>query len=271
MKILVTGATSLIGKEVISLLLEGGHEIRTLTRQKNIPAILGKTDVWTNDLADLPIEIASGMDAVIHIAAATPDANSTAEDYRKTNIDGTKKLLLICKHNKVKRFIYISSVVVLFEEYNDNYTLSKKAAEAMIIESNLNWTILRPSEILGSDKSWNKFLSLLKMKKIVFIPGNGKALVKLRSAKGNYLLAAGQNRGPLKIFELKRHVKFIPLHPEDISAEIKYNNGKIQKREFYYGSSFLSQSGRFLNVDTAIKAIKITNNKGEARQLNTIK
>ena len=104
----------------------------------------------------------------------------------------------------------------------------------------------------------------------IFIPGNGKALVKLRSAKGNYLLAAGQNRGPLKIFELKRHVKFIPLHPDDISAEIKYNNGKIQKREFYYGSSFLSQSGRFLNVDPAIKAIKITNNKGEARQVNTV-
>ncbi len=103
----------------------------------------------------------------------------------------------------------------------------------------------------------------------IFIPGNGKALVKLRSAKGNYLLAAGQNRGPLKIFELKRPVKFIALKPDDISAEIKYKNGKIQKREFYFGSSFLSQSGRFINVDTAIKALKITNSKGEERQVNT--
>jgi len=102
----------------------------------------------------------------------------------------------------------------------------------------------------------------------IFIPGNGKALVKLRSAKGNYLLAAGQNRGSLKIFELKRPVKFITLQPNDISAEIKYNDGKIQKREFNYGSSFLSQSGRFVNVDPSIKAIKITNNKGEVRQVN---
>jgi hypothetical protein len=44
----------------------------------------------------------------------------------------------------------------------------------------------------------------------IFIPGNGKALIKLRGRNDSYLLAASQNRGPLKIFELKnntRHVK----------------------------------------------------------------
>ena len=105
----------------------------------------------------------------------------------------------------------------------------------------------------------------------IFIPGNGKALVNIRSANGHYLLAAGQNRGPLKIFELKRHVNFIALLPDDISAEIKYTDGRVQKKEFYFGSSFLSQSGRFLNLDTAvITSIKITNIKGQARQVNSI-
>ncbi len=82
----------------------------------------------------------------------------------------------------------------------------------------------------------------------IYIPGNGKALVALRSSKGKYLLAASQNRGLLKIFELKRNDKMVPLEPLDESAIITYKNGKKQQRWIGYGSSFLSQSGRFLSV-----------------------
>jgi nucleoside-diphosphate-sugar epimerase len=176
MKILVTGATSLIGKEVISLLLKDGHEIRTLTRQLSLPAILNKTEVWTYDLTDTPKEIAEGIDTVIHIAAATIGANSNAEDYQKTNIEGTKQLLAICEKQKVRRFIFISSIVVLFDEYTDDYTRSKREAEVMISRSSLNWTILRPAEIIGTDKSWDRFLQILRKKKIVLVPGNGSQL-----------------------------------------------------------------------------------------------
>lgn len=37
----------------------------------------------------------------------------------------------------------------------------------------------------------------------IYIPGNGKALVTLRGNKENYLVAASQNKGALKLFELK--------------------------------------------------------------------
>jgi hypothetical protein len=37
----------------------------------------------------------------------------------------------------------------------------------------------------------------------LFIPGNGKALVKLKNGRGQTLLAASQNRGPLKLFLLR--------------------------------------------------------------------
>lgn len=176
MKILVTGATSLIGKELITLLLKDGHEIRTLTRQHSLPPIFKKTDVWNYDLSDAPKEIASGIDTVIHIAAAIPGANSSAEAYQKTNIEGTKKLLAICKEKEVSRFIFISSIVVLYDEYKDDYTRSKREAEELISRSNLNWTILRPAEIIGADKSWDRFLQLLRKKKIVLVPGNGSQL-----------------------------------------------------------------------------------------------
>jgi hypothetical protein len=102
----------------------------------------------------------------------------------------------------------------------------------------------------------------------IYIPGNGKALVKLRSKGGSCLLAASQNRGPLKIFKLKRDVHFIQLQPNDVSATIQYKNGKTQKQECYYGSSFLSQSARFINADSNMNAVTITDANGNQRKIN---
>jgi len=102
----------------------------------------------------------------------------------------------------------------------------------------------------------------------IYIPGNGKALVKLIGAKGNYLLAASQNRGPLKIFEQKKPVRTVKLQPSDMYAVIKYKDGRITKQEFYYGESFLSQSGRFITIDESIASVTVTDNYGHVRTLS---
>jgi hypothetical protein len=101
----------------------------------------------------------------------------------------------------------------------------------------------------------------------IYIPGNGKALVTLKSSKGKYLIAASQNKGPLKVFELKRKDKLILVDPFDESAIISYKNGKKQKREICYGSSFLSQSGRFLAIDPNVVSVDIKDNKGKIRHI----
>ena len=102
----------------------------------------------------------------------------------------------------------------------------------------------------------------------IFIPGNGKAMVKFRSKGDKYLLGAGQNRGPLKIFELKKNSRQVPLLTGEISAEILFMNGKKQKQEFNYGSSFLSQSARFLLAGNTVKTIIITDYLGKIRTLS---
>jgi hypothetical protein len=102
----------------------------------------------------------------------------------------------------------------------------------------------------------------------IFIPGNGKALVKLRSAKGHCLLAAAQNRGRLKILELKKDLRLLPLQPGDAGALIRFRDGRIQKREIGYGSSFLSASGRFLNLGDGIQSVEIIDNKSNKREIH---
>ena len=101
----------------------------------------------------------------------------------------------------------------------------------------------------------------------IYIPGNGKALVKLQSAKEGYLVAASQNQGPLKLFELKNRRQGLKINPDEVSAIIFFKNGKIQKEEFYYGSSFLSQSARFLSINENIAAVHITDKNGKIRKL----
>ena len=102
----------------------------------------------------------------------------------------------------------------------------------------------------------------------IFIPGNGKALVKLRGKDGKYLLAAAQNRGPLKVFELKKNTTNIPLLANDVSAEISFSNGKKQRQEFQYGFSFLSQSARFLTIDKNVTSVIISDSWGKTRKVN---
>ena len=111
----------------------------------------------------------------------------------------------------------------------------------------------------GNGKGGFTPLSLLQSG--IFIPGNGKSLVQLKSASGDYLLAAAQNRGPLKIFTLNKHVKFLPVTQRDVRAVVKYKNGNTQVREINYGSSFLSQSGRFIMLDSTISSVEITEGK----------
>lgn len=101
----------------------------------------------------------------------------------------------------------------------------------------------------------------------IYIPGNGKALVKLQSGNGNYLVAASQYKEALKVFELKRKVNTIKVMPNDVFAIIKLANGTTEKKEFYYGTSFLSQSSRFFVVPVNAKSCLITDVNGKIREV----
>jgi hypothetical protein len=117
----------------------------------------------------------------------------------------------------------------------------------------------------GDGKGGFKPLSILQSG--IYIPGNGKALVKLRNGKGQVLVAASQNKDYLKIFKQSGSAKTIGVKPDDSYAIINYRNGRSTRQEFYYGSSFLSQSARFITTNDDIKNIDIVNRAGKKRNL----
>ena len=115
----------------------------------------------------------------------------------------------------------------------------------------------------GDGKGNFKPLSILQSG--IYIPGNGKALVKLRDAKGHVFLAASQNKDSLKVFKLNIEAKTIAVKPLDAYAIIKYKNGKTEKQEFYYGSSFLSQSARFIKLEDDMTSVVVYDENGASR------
>ncbi|MFZ9661263.1 MAG: FG-GAP-like repeat-containing protein, partial [Chitinophagaceae bacterium] len=117
--------------------------------------------------------------------------------------------------------------------------------------------------MLGDGKGHFKSLKIIESG--LFIPGNGKALVRLTDSNGSSYVAGSQNRGALKIFKLKKNKKIIKLNPDDESVELQFKNGKKQMQENYYGHSYLSQSSRFITIDSTVNSIRIRNAIGTKR------
>lgn len=109
------------------------------------------------------------------------------------------------------------------------------------------------------------FTPLSISKSGIYLPGDGKALVKFRGVANNYLLAASEHTGPLRVFQLNTKASLLKISDTDQSAIITYKNGSISKQEFYFGSSFLSQSSRFILINDKIAQVSIKDNAGKTR------
>lgn len=88
----------------------------------------------------------------------------------------------------------------------------------------------------------------------IFLPGDAKALAKLTTTGNNFLLAASENRGAVKVFRNRAPAAGIMrLTNNDRYALITLSNGQTRREELYYGCSFLSQSARFISTNPHIK------------------
>jgi len=151
MNILVTGANGFIGKNLVSKLLAEKHNVRVFLRHK--------TDLWDKGPVEKIIgnfeskiylvKATKGISIVYHLAAIRDKWGTPWQSYYKVNIEYTKNLLQACKKNKVKQFIYCSSISVITPPFDKKfYAKSKLLAEKQVRtfceKNNINYTIIRP-------------------------------------------------------------------------------------------------------------------------------
>jgi len=190
-------------------------------------------------------------------------ANNFASSFIKNNGNGTFTMEPL---PDVAQYSAINGMVTDDFDGDGNLDICMSTNDYGTVPSFGRYDALNGLILKGDGKG--KFTPLNILQSGIFIPDNGKALVKLRSSDGKYLIVASQNKGPLKVFELNKSCRFLPLNADDVSALITYKDGRHQRRETGYGNSFLSQSGRFITVDSMMSSIEITNSRGITRKVS---
>lgn len=182
-QVLVTGADGFVGTALCKRLAEAGRGVHRAVRQARaggrpyaestfaISEISASTD-WRGALA--------GVQCVVHLAARTHVLRETAVDplaeYRRVNVEGTRRLAEQAADAGVRRLVFVSSVKVHGETTvkpfteddaprpEDAYGVSKWEAERVLhriaAETGIEVAILRPPLVYGPGVKGN-FLRLL--------------------------------------------------------------------------------------------------------------
>ncbi len=159
-RVLVTGATGFLGGALTRRLSSSGVSVRVLVRRPDDTLReLSGVELVLGDLTDAHSldQIAAGCDVVFHCAAAL---GGPANYQHQVNVVGTRNLLNVC--DGVCRVVHVSSIAVygyrqrsdVTEETPhdpgaDPYNISKSRGEAVVRESAIPYSIIRPGMIYG--------------------------------------------------------------------------------------------------------------------------
>ena len=165
MKVLLTGATGLLGGALLGLLLAEGHEVRCLVREESprasrLSAL--RIELARGDAGDARalLRALSGMDALLHVAGIAY-APPVLEASRRAE---TGRLVVVGSTSAHSAYPHRSS--------------SKLRMEELVRESGLRYTIVRPSMIYGSerDKNMHRLLRFLDRSPVFPMFGSGENL-----------------------------------------------------------------------------------------------
>lgn len=246
MKALITGASGLLGSNVVRELIRRGYEVKLFVRSlRDIPTLQGlRYERFLGSLTspfDL-LKAADGCDVIIHMAAVTDQWPTNYEHYEDINVKATLFLLEVVKKLGIKKMIYVNTANTFgygskekpatelsefrFFNYNSGYIMSKFIAQQHVLKeiekSQLPVVIVNPAFMLGpydSKPSSGKIILMGLNKKILFCPPGGKCFVDVRDAavavcnaitmgkNGECYLLANQNMSFWEFFETLSVIK----------------------------------------------------------------
>ena len=139
MKILLTGGTGFVGRNLIPQLQRAGHQVTSLSRRQGIDFRSMQTiEAWAPWLR--------GIDAVINAVGIIVETGS--QRFVDLHQRAPVALFDACVRHGVRRVIQISALGADASAFSA-YHLSKRAADDHLRQLDLDWFVVRPSLIYG--------------------------------------------------------------------------------------------------------------------------
>ena len=188
----MTGATGFVGGATLQRAVAAGWQVRALTRR---PQQTRDGVTWIDGALDRPDSLAAmiaGADAVLHIAGVVNVPTRAA--FEAGNAIATANVVAAARDAGVARFVHVSSLAAR-EPALSNYGWSKERAEAVVMESALDWTIIRPPAVFGPGDT--DMLDLFRMvgRGIALLPPPGRMSAIYVDELARLLLAVTADKG----------------------------------------------------------------------------
>ena len=170
-QIVITGASGFVARNLRKYMSEQNIHLISISR-KNFKSFKNETKIISKTYEEkLLLPKIKNSDALIHLVGIGKQSIKT--DYESINFQLTQKIVNLAKKAKIKKIIYNSGLGVS-SDTSLGYFISKFKAEQSIIDSKINYTIFRPSYIIGKDDLFTNYLKKSVKKNKIIIPGSGK-------------------------------------------------------------------------------------------------
>lgn len=202
-KIVITGANSFLGTNVILELCKRGIQCHALVRHSNHTLESVSAKIFHGNPAvyhDMLIAT-TGCDCIVHIAAITDQSLLHYSDYSAFNVGTVKNVVAVARQCGIKRVIYVSSANTIGNgtalepgdestpvtpPFSDQlYARSKIEAEQVLrAATDIDSVILNPTFMLGpydSKPSSGQIIMMGYHRRLVFATPGGKNIVSVQA------------------------------------------------------------------------------------------
>lgn len=170
-QVVVTGASGFVAKNIRKFLSKNNFNLISISR-KNFTRLKNETKIVSLNYDEKDIlPTIKNSHGLIHLVGI--GKQSIKNDFNSINLGFTKKIINLCKKGNIEKIIFNSGLGVS-KDTSLGYFISKYHAEQEIIKSGLNYTIFRPSYIVGKDDLLTIYLKKQIKNKEIRIPGSGK-------------------------------------------------------------------------------------------------
>jgi dihydroflavonol-4-reductase len=211
MKVLVTGGTGFVGRNLVHYLWEQGYDVTVLHRETSrLHDLPEKISLRTGDLTrpDTIAGCCEGMDWVFHVAGEVTWGKAGKKHMFRINVNGTQHIAEEALKSGVKKFIHTSSAAAVGLPFNEiadesypfngdrlkvGYSMAKKAGEEVVLQyvkKGLNATIVNPTVILGRRNYASNFVRSVLQGRLFVAPEGGMNVCDVDDVAKGHLMAA---------------------------------------------------------------------------------